>query len=208
VTRTQRSLCIAIAILAAAALLLREPLREFAEGMLTCNMFAAADNDSFDPGPAIGSRFPGLRARLDGREITLIEEFAGGKGALLVVLDSLASPYSRKQLLQLQEYRDHFGDAGLGVVVLSADTPRDLQDFAQRRDIDLPLLADDHTLSLRTLGLLENAAAGESGRPEVHPGTLVIDMHGIIAGKFFLSDPARRIDAAAALALALKLLDT
>ena len=55
--------------------LLREPLKQAAYAKLTDDMFVARDNDSFDPGPALGSRFPGLRATYQGREITLLDHW-------------------------------------------------------------------------------------------------------------------------------------
>ncbi len=71
------ALALLLAVAVALGYLFREPLKEFAYARLTEDMFVAADTDEFDPGPALGSRFPGLRATYQGREITLIEEFAG-----------------------------------------------------------------------------------------------------------------------------------
>ena len=53
----KKTLTIVTAVLLVAAVLVylfREPVREAAVAKLTANMFVAADNDNFDPGPALG----------------------------------------------------------------------------------------------------------------------------------------------------------
>ena len=53
-------LAILLLLTAAIVYLFREPIKEMAFARLTQDMFVSGDNDAFDPGPAIGSRFPGL----------------------------------------------------------------------------------------------------------------------------------------------------
>ena len=67
---------IAVLLMAAAVIyLLREPLKEMVFARLTADMFVDTDQDSFDPGPATGSHFPGFRATYQGREVSLIDKF-------------------------------------------------------------------------------------------------------------------------------------
>ena len=47
-------------------------------------MFIAEDTDGFDPGLAIGERFPPIRALHQGEEITSIEGFMGERGAIFI----------------------------------------------------------------------------------------------------------------------------
>ena len=64
----QRFLILLCAVLVGAGALLylfRAPLKEALFARLTENMFVASDEDAFDPGPALGSDFPGFRARED-----------------------------------------------------------------------------------------------------------------------------------------------
>ena len=73
-----------VVLLVLLAAVFRAPLKQFLYGAITDDMFVPADNDSFDPGPALGSRFPGLTALYQGERISLIEDFAGEKGTVLM----------------------------------------------------------------------------------------------------------------------------
>ena len=48
------------------------------------NMFIAEDTDGFDPGVAIGTQFPSIRALYEGEEISSIDRFMGDKGAVFI----------------------------------------------------------------------------------------------------------------------------
>ncbi|MGL4566469.1 MAG: peroxiredoxin family protein, partial [Halioglobus sp.] len=116
--------------------LLRQPLKEFAYGLLTQDMFVARDTDDFDPGPALGSRFPGLRASYRGRDITLIEEFAGRNGTVFIASRSLDwCPYCMRQMIQLQQHQKEFEAAGIGLVAMTYDAPQLQQAFIDRHGI-------------------------------------------------------------------------
>ncbi len=61
----KRTLVVALAVLLGAVfmlLLFRDPIKQAAYDRLTRDMFVAGDSDDFDPGPAVGSHFPGLNA--------------------------------------------------------------------------------------------------------------------------------------------------
>ena len=47
-------------------------------------MFVAEDTDGFDPGLAIGTQFPSIRALYQGDEITSIDQFLGEAGAIFI----------------------------------------------------------------------------------------------------------------------------
>ena len=202
-----RWLAFTAAIVLSAVLLLlwlREPLQRQVDARRVADMFVPVDRDDFDPGPATGSRFPGLRATWQGREITLLEPLAGPRGSVLVILRSLAwSPWCREELRQLQALLPAYQAAGIGLAVLSVDTPETLDHLASEQGIALPLLADQDRLSVTTLGLLGPAhpsGADPSGLPS--PGSLVIDPHGTVVAKAFLGDPRRRVAPEAVLQLA------
>ena len=171
---------------------------------LTRDMFVPADNDEFDPGPAIGSRFPGLRATYLGRTVTLVEEFAGENGTVLVASRSLDwCPYCRRQLFQLQEHSAGFAAAGIGLVVITYDGPQLQQDFANRFGITIPVLSDSSSLSFKTLGILNTRyRPGDRHYGIPYPGMIVISPTGQVVGKLFLEDYRSRVDSAAALAFA------
>ncbi len=65
--------------------LFRAPLKEMAMDRITAEMFVAADTDAYDPGAAIGTQLPALRASIGGREVTSVDEFMGPRGAIVMV---------------------------------------------------------------------------------------------------------------------------
>lgn len=201
----------ALSIIAVLALLLlalafwfREPLKEMASAQLTRDMFIAGDSDDFDPGPALGSYFPGLHATYKGETITLLSPFAGARGTLLIVNRSLKNcPYSRRQMIQLQENKAGFDAAGIGMVAITPDDTDAQQVFVAENHISIPVLADVNALSMKTSGLLEgDFRPGDSRYGVPYPGMMVIDPHGLVVGKLFLEDYRFRVDSGAALAFA------
>ena len=109
-----------IVVLLAVGYLYRESLKEAAVAKLTEDMFVAEDADNFDPGPALGSRFPGLRATYQGRNITLVEEFAGDNGTVFIASRSLDwCPYCMRQMIQLQEHSAAYKAEGIGMVAIT-----------------------------------------------------------------------------------------
>jgi peroxiredoxin len=203
----KKALIVLATIVVAAAVLVylgREPLKEAAYEQLTKNMFVAADTDDFDPGPALGSHFPGLRATYNGREVSLIEEFAGANGTVFIASRSLDwCPYCMRQLIQLQENAADFAAAGIGMVAITYDDPRLQQAFIDKHGITIPVLSDIEALSFKTLGILnEDYTAGDPQYGIPHPGMIVINPRGEVVGKLFLEAYSSRVDSAAALAFA------
>ena len=200
----RRALVIAGAVLLGTGILvylLRDPLKQAAYDRLTADMFVPADEDDFDPGPAIGSDFPGVRAIHEGREITLLGEFAGPNGTVLVASRSLDwCPYCMRQMIQLQAHKAAFDAAGIGLVGITYDPPDEQQAFIDRFGITIPVLSDRDALSFKTLGILnEQYRPGDVQFGIPHPGMIVIDRDGKVAGKLFLEAYSKRVDARAAL---------
>jgi peroxiredoxin len=200
----RRALIIAGAVLLGIgilAYLLRDPLKQAAYDRLTADMFVPADEDDFDPGPAIGSDFPGVRAIHEGREITLLGEFAGPNGTVLVASRSLDwCPYCMRQMIQLQAHKAAFDAAGIGLVGITYDPPEEQQAFIDRFGITIPVLSDREALSFKTLGILnEQYRPGDVQFGIPYPGMIVIDGDGKVAGKLFLEGYSTRVDSRAAL---------
>jgi peroxiredoxin len=193
-----------LALILVVGYVFREPIKEMAFAALTADMFVAGDNDDFDPGPAVGSRFPGLRASYNGRTITLIDEFAGSEGTAFIASRSLDwCPYCMRQMIQLQENKAAFDAAGIGMVAITYDDPALQQVFIDKFGITLPILSDIDALSFKTLGILnEDYAPGDFQYGIPHPGMIVIDRNGQVVGKQFLEAYSSRVDSAAALEFA------
>jgi len=194
------------ALLTAAALLYLfwEPVKQALYARITADMFVAGDSDAFDPGPALGSQFPGLRASYQGREVTLLDEFAGKNGTVFIASRSLDwCPYCMRQMIQLQQYSADFTAAGIGMVAITYDTPRLQQAFIDRFGITIPVLSDIDGLSFKTLGILNTEyRQGDVQYGIPYPGMIVIDPNGVVVGKVFLEAYSSRVDSAAALAFA------
>jgi len=204
VKRTLKILLPLLLPVLALAYVFREPLKELAFNVLTQDMFVARDNDDFDPGPAVGSNFPGLQATYQGRSITLINEFAGRNGTVFIASRSLDwCPYCMRQMIQLQEYKAGFDAAGIGMVAITYDDPALQQAFIEKFAITIPVLSDVKALSFKTLGILnEEYQPGDFQYGIPHPGMIVIDPAGKVVGKLFLKAYSSRVDSAAALTFA------
>lgn len=207
----KKTLLVALAVLLGAGLMLylfREPIKETAFAKLTENMFVEADLDSFDPGPRLGSHFPGVNAVHEGRRIQLIDDFSGENGTVFIASRSLDwCPYCMHQMIQLQEYKTAFDEAGIGMIGITYDTPKLQQAFVDKHGLTIPLLSDIDALTFKTLGILnEQYQPGEMQYGIPHPGMIVIDPDGIVVGKLFLEAYSSRVDSAAALAFAREVL--
>ena len=62
----------------------RAQLWEVAKEKITADMFIAADTDSFNPGLAIGTAFPPIKAIYQGREISGVGQFVHDKGMIFI----------------------------------------------------------------------------------------------------------------------------
>ena len=195
-------LIVAFAVLAGATLLylFRSPLKEAAYEAITEDMFVTADTDQFDPGPAVGSDFPGLRAMYQGRVISLINEFAGERGTVFVASRSLDwCPYCMKQMIQLQAAYDAYLAAGISVVGITYDSPELQQAFIDKHGITIPILSDMNALSFKTLGILnEQYQPGDMQYGIPHPGMIVVAPDGTVVGKLCLEAYSSRVDSDAA----------
>jgi peroxiredoxin len=196
-------LTLALVLVAAGTLYsLRAPLRDLVVERLTADMFVSAAQPQRALGPAIGSHFPGLRALHEGREITLLDSFAGPRGTVLVASRSLVwCPYCMAEMRQLQEHKAAFDAAGIGLVAITYDSPTEQQAFASQYGITIPLLSDLEALSFKTLGILhESYRPGDEHYGIPHPGMIVVAADGTVAGTLFLEGYSTRVAAAEALA--------
>ncbi|MFK8048096.1 MAG: hypothetical protein AB8B81_06670 [Halioglobus sp.] len=53
-------------------------------GLITDDIFIAADTDVFDPGLPVGDTFPSIRAVYEGNEISSIDSFVYDKGMIFI----------------------------------------------------------------------------------------------------------------------------
>lgn len=183
---------------------IREPFKETAPPHAKQDMFVDGDTDDFDPGPAVGSQFPGLQAIYQGRKVTLLNEFSGKNGTVFIANRSYDwCPYCKHQMIQLQETKAAYDAAGIGMVAITYDDPALQKLFTDKFNITIPVLSDIDVLSFKTLGILnEEYMAGEFQYGIPHPGMIVVDPQGTVVGKLFLEAFSSRVDSTAALAFA------
>ena len=118
--------------------------------------------------------------------------------------------YCKAQLVELQDQLETLKEQGLGVAAISYDSVEVLSDFAQRRGITFPLLADDDSSVITEFGILNTVAAEGVGDnaddPDVqadvakyvsafganpmivgtpYPGTFMVDGDGKVTSRFF-----------------------
>ncbi|QFU76665.1 peroxiredoxin family protein [Halioglobus maricola] len=191
-------------MIAAIAVALRAPLKDAAYDKLTQEMFVSADTDAFDPGPELDSYFPGLNARYQGRDVRLLDDFAGENGTVFLAVRSVDwCPYCMRQVAELQQHKAAYDAAGLGVVAITYDAPELQQAFVEKQGIEFPLLQDVDALTFKTLGILnEKYAPGEDNYGIPHPGMIVVDAGGVVRGKLFVEAYSSRVDALSSLAYA------
>ena len=108
-----------------------------------------------------------------------------------------------RQMMQLQQSKAAFDEAGIGMVAITYDAPELLRRFADQHQISIPLLSDDNALTFKTLGILnEDYQPGDSNYGIPYPGMIIVDPHGIVVGKLFVEDYTQRVDSTATLAFA------
>jgi hypothetical protein len=101
----------------------------------------------------------------------------------------------------LEQEKQNFERRGLKVAALSYDSPALLADFARRRSITYPLLADFDSRVIRAFDILnENFSKDHAWFGVPFPGTFIIDANGVVAAKYFEDDHRDRYTAASILA--------
>lgn len=71
-------------VLAGSAYLFRTQLWEVPVDHLSKDIFIAADTDDFDPGLAVGSKFPAIKALYKGTEVNDIRNLSRDKGMVFI----------------------------------------------------------------------------------------------------------------------------
>ena len=92
-------------------------------------------------------------------------------------------------------------------MAITYDDPVLQQAFIDKWRIEYPMLHDLQAETFMTLGILNaEYEPGDSSYGIPHPGMIVVDSEGNIAGKLFLEAYSTRVDAVASLAYAKEML--
>lgn len=101
----------------------------------------------------------------------------------------------------MEQEKKKFEQRGLKVAALSYDSSALLADFAKRRSITYPLLADSDSRVIRAFDILnENFPKDHAWFGVPFPGTFIIDEKGVVTAKYFEEDHRDRYTAASILA--------
>jgi peroxiredoxin len=88
--------------------------------------------------------------------------------------------------VELQSRLGELKAQGLGLAVITYDSPAILTDFSRRRGITFPLLSDAGSQTIKAYGILNTTvAAGTSNYGIPFPGTFLIDRTGKVTSRFF-----------------------
>ncbi len=151
--------------------------------------------DVFPTGPAAGEPFPSVPLRDQYGEPVRLPDASAGRPALVVFHRSARwCAFCRTQLRHLQEHLGAFEAAGVALYAVSYDSVPTLAEFSGLEGIGYPLLSDEGSVLIRTLGILNDLVLPEDdvyGIP--YPGAYALDASGRITHKFFFRHYRDRI---------------
>ena len=138
-------------------------------------------------GPQPGEVVPDFRLPDAQGKTWTRDSIMGPKGAMLVFSRSVDwCPYCKTQVIELQSRLGELRDKGLGLAVITYDSPAIIADFSRRRGITFPLLSDAGSPTINSYGILNTTvAAGTNNYGIPFPGTFLIDPRGRVTSRFF-----------------------
>jgi peroxiredoxin len=138
-------------------------------------------------GPQVGQAIPDFKLQgAEGKWWTR-DSIMGPQGTMLVFSRSADwCPYCKTQIIELQSRLGELKAKGLGLAVITYDSPAVLADFSTRRSIAFPLLSDPGSQTIKAFGILNTTVEEKStsfGIP--FPGTFIVNRTGIVTARFF-----------------------
>jgi len=138
-------------------------------------------------GPQVGQRIADFQLK-DQNGRTWTRDALMGTSGLMIVLSRSADwcPYCKTQLVELQSRVPELRQKGLGLAVMTYDSPAVLADFARRRGITFPLLSDTGSATIKAYGLLNTTVDPTSTNYGIpFPGTFIVNREGVVTARFF-----------------------
>jgi peroxiredoxin len=146
-------------------------------------------------GLAIGQPAPGFALTDQFGHEQSSETLKGSKGTVILFFRSADWwPFSKAQLVQLQNAKQKFDTQGLKLTAISYDSPAILKNFAERHKIEFPLLADPNSEIIRRFNVLNGEAKGMT-KGMAYPGFFYVDAGGVIREKYFTPKYTDRLTA-------------
>jgi len=136
-------------------------------------------------GLAVGRKAPALSLPDQFGHLQNLNSLRGAKGTVLLFFRSADwCPFCKGQLVELQNALPRFEKQGVKVAAISYDSPEILKFFADRQQIQYPLLGDPQSKTIAAYGVLNREATGMQ-KGFARPGYYFIDAKGIIREKYF-----------------------
>jgi peroxiredoxin len=108
----------------------------------------------------------------------------------------------------LQNYVEAYEAAGVGIVVVTYDTPELQQAFVDAGNITYPFISDIDAATMLALGVLNDQyGPDEANYGLPHPGVFVVNLDNEIVGKIFIDSFRERVDGEGTLRYALEVLE-
>jgi peroxiredoxin len=138
-------------------------------------------------GPQVGDIVPDFSLQDSQGSVQTRDSIMGPNGAMIVFSRSMDwCPYCKTQSIGLQTQLSQLTAQGLGVAVITHDSPVVMADFARRRGITFPLLSDSGSETIKAYGILNTTVAADNNNYGIpFPGTLVVDRDGRVTQRFF-----------------------
>lgn len=150
--------------------------------------------DALAQGPVVGARFPPFQLPDQYGNLQTLDTIRGSKGAVIVFYRSADwCTFCKSQLIEMEQSRPDLKKRGLGLAAISYDPVSVLKHFSDRKSIEYPLLSDESSSFIRTLGILNQEVSTTSeffGIP--HPITYIVDRSGTIQDRVYEKDFRRR----------------
>lgn len=146
----------------------------------------AASGTAETLGPSIGSPMPDFRLADANGELQTLADVAGENGTVIYFNRSLDwCPFCQTQTMEVNAAAGRFAALGYGVVTITYDSVEELQAFAARRSIEIPLLSDPDSFLVDALDIRDPVYSDPDsmayGVP--YPITFVVGPEGNIEGK-------------------------
>jgi len=145
-------------------------------------------------GPSVGAKAPPIAALDQSGKPRDFASLAGPKGLWILFTRSADwCPFCKSQLVELSTQAAAIRKLGYGVAALSYDQPAALAHFANRRQIQYPLLSDPDSKVIDAFGIRNENIKDGFAKGVPHPGMFLIDGNGRIEAKYFEEDYRERI---------------
>jgi peroxiredoxin len=136
---------------------------------------------------AVGEHAPSFALKdQNDREFSLEAMLKKGPVAVVFIRSIEWCSYCQLQTVQLSESLPEIQATGGQVVMVCYDVPAKVKRFAQRRKINVPILADVDSKTIDAYAMRALVGAGDQSGSAQH-GTFVIDKAGIVRAKPYLT---------------------